>query len=111
MDEFLPAVAMTLLIKKVIDFGAFVTNHRWRAAATQAIVWIAGVVVVCLYAQTDWADTFGFAGLMLSQMNFASQVALGLGLASTASVATDTLKSLDNTDSASVPSLIPPPTP
>jgi hypothetical protein len=108
VDQFIPAVALVALVKKFIDFGAYLTNKRYRAAATQLVVWLAGIIAVCLYAQTDWADTFEFAGMILSKMNFATQIALGLGVGSTASFGTDLIKGIDNTDSARVPSLFPP---
>jgi len=105
MDVFVPAVAMFALIKKLIDFLKFITNQDWNGAATQAAVWLSGVLVVWLYAQTDWAETFSFAGITLAAMNFASLVALGIGLGSSASVATDFIKSRDTTDSAAMPPL------
>lgn len=99
---------MTALIKKIIDFLKFITNRDWNGAATQAIVWIAGVVVVMLYAQTDWAETFGFAGILLSDMNLASQIAIGLGFGSVASFGADWIKARDHTDSAAMPPLFKP---
>lgn len=106
METFVPAVAMLTLIKKVLDFLKYLTNQDWNGALTQVCVWVAGIAVVWLYAQTDWAEGISFAGLVLSSMNFASLVALGIGLGSSASVATDFIKARDNTDSAAMPPLI-----
>lgn len=106
MDTFVPAVAMFALIKKVLDFFKYLTNQDWNGAITQIAVWASGIVVVWLYAQTDWAETFSFAGFTLASMNGASLVALGIGLGSSASVATDFIKARDNTDSAAMPPLI-----
>lgn len=107
MGEFIPAVAMAALIKKFIDFAKYITNKDVNGAVTQLVVWAAGVVAVCLFAQTDWADTIAFAGQALSKLNFASQLAIGLGLGSVAGVATDAIKARDNTDSAAMPPLVP----
>lgn len=108
MDTFIPAVAMFALIKKFIDFTKYVVNRDLNGSVTQLVVWGAGVLAVWLYAQTDWADTISFAGLTLAKMNMGSLVALGLGLGSTASVATDFIKSRDDSDSASMPPLVQP---
>lgn len=105
MDVFVPAVAMFALIKKLLDFFKYCTNQDWNGAVTQIAVWLSGVLVVTLYAQTDWAETFSFAGFTLADMNFASLIALGIGLGSSASVATDFIKARDNTDSAAMPPL------
>ena len=112
MDEtFVPLLALGTLVKKLIDFLAYVTNGYYRKALSQVVVWVAGVVVVALYAQTDWAEGIIFAGRTLADMNFATQVAVGLGIGSAASVGTDLLKSVDNNDTQRTPSLIPGPGP
>jgi mevalonate kinase len=105
MDVFIPAVAMATLIKKLIDTFKYVTAKDWNGAVTQLVVWLSGVLVVWLYAQTDWAETFSFAGLTLASMNLASLVALGIGLGSSASVATDFIKARDAADTAKMPPL------
>lgn len=107
MDLFVPAVAMVALIKKFIDFSKYVTNKDRNGALTQIYAWIIGVAVVWLFAQTVWADKFGFGDLMLSAFNLASIVAVGLSLGSVGGVVTDVIKSRDNTDSAKMPSLLP----
>lgn len=106
MDTFIPAVAMAALIFKVMDFLKNLTNKNWNSVVTQLITWVSGVVVVVLYAQTSWADQFGFADEVLSKMNFASLIAVGLGAASFSSVAYDFKKARDNTDSAMQPRLL-----
>ena len=107
MDTFIPAVAMFSLIKKLLDFMKYLTSRDVNGAVTQLAVWLSGVLVVVLYAQTDWAETFSFAGFTLADMNMASLVALGIGLGSSASVATDFIKSRDDSDSAKMPPLLP----
>lgn len=109
MQEFLASVAMASLVFKLIDWLKNITNKNWSSVLTQAITWVAGVVVVLLYAQTAWANSFGFGDVLLADMNFWSLVAVGLGAGSFASVSYDFKKARDNTDTAIQPKLIPPP--
>jgi len=106
MDTFVASVAMLALIKKFIDFSKYVTAKDINGAVTQLFVWAAGVLAVFLYANTDWAETITYGALTLADMNGASLIALGLGLASTASLTTDFIKSRDESDSAAMPPLI-----
>ncbi len=78
MDDLVPTVALVALVKKFIDFAAYLRGREYGNAITQVVVWIAGVVAVLLYAQTTWADGIVFAGQTLADMNFASLVAVGL---------------------------------
>lgn len=108
MDEtFVPMLALVALVKKFIDFAKYLTNRDVNGAITQIVVWGSGVVAVCLFAQTDWAEGIIFAGRTLADMNFASQLAVGLGLGSTAGVVTDVIKASDDSDSAAMPKLLP----
>lgn len=108
MDEtFVPLLALAALVKKFVDFSKYVTNRDVNGALTQLFVWIAGIAAVAIFAQTAWADGIVFASVALSKMNFASQVAMGLGISSTGAFATDYLKAKDNFDSARMPNLLP----
>ncbi len=108
MEEFVPQLAMIALVWKVVDFLRFLfAGKEGRSGVvTQATVWVAGVVGVLLFAQTDWASSIQFAGIPLDSMNFWSQFAAGLGLGSLTSVGVDVKKAIDNRDSAAVPPMI-----
>jgi hypothetical protein len=99
-------VALLALVQKVVDFTKFISAKQWASAVTQIYVWTAGVVVVVLFAQTEWADTISFNGLVLADMNFATLLVIGLGIASTASAVRDVTKAIDNGDTAATPPLI-----
>lgn len=105
--EFIPVVAMAALTFKVVDFLRYCRAADINGALTQLCAWIAGIVVVLLVAQTDWADGIGVGDMNLGNLNFWSLVFYGLAAGSTASVAKDTLKAVDNTNSAAIPTLVP----
>jgi len=106
---FTPLVAMGALVFTIINFLKNLTNRQWSAVLTQLAAWAAGVVVVMLFAQTDWADTITFGGVALSSLNGASQFVIGLMAASIFGVVREVVKAIDSTDSAAKPPLIPPP--
>lgn len=105
--EFLPSVAMVALIIKVIDFLRYARARDINGVFTQASTWVAGVIVLLLVSQTEWAAHMDIGGFALSRLGFWSQVFYGLSAASLASVAKDTLKAVDNTNSAQIPTLLP----
>lgn len=105
--EFVPAVAMIALILKVVDLLKGITNKDRNAVSTILATWIAAVVAVALYAQTTWAGALEFGGQTLDKMNWASVLALGLGLGASAGATFDFKKALDNSDSAKTPPLVP----
>lgn len=104
--EFVPAVAMLALILKVIDFLRYAKAGDLNGVLTQLITWVAGVLVLLLVAQTNWADGITIGDTVLSKLGFWSVVFAGLSLASTASLAKDTLKSVDNSNSSAIPTLL-----
>ncbi len=104
--EFVPAVAMIALIVKLIDFVRYARNGDINGVCTQLAVWGAGVVGALLVSQTNWADGIVIGGLPLSKMSIWSVVFAGLSLGSTASLAKDTLKSVDNHNSSAIPTLL-----
>lgn len=104
--EFVPLLAMLSLVVKVIDFLRYAKNADWNGVITQLFTWLAGVVVLLLVAQTVWAATIPIGAIPLSKLGFWSVVFAGLSVASTASLTKDTLKSIDNHDSAALPTLL-----
>jgi ABC-type transport system involved in cytochrome c biogenesis permease subunit len=105
--EFLPVVAMAALTLKLIDFLRYCRGGDMNGILTQAAAWIAGVVVVLLVAQTDWADGIAVGDMNLSTLGFWSLVFYGLSAGSGASFVKDTLKAVDNSNSAAIPVLVP----
>ena len=103
--EFIPLIAALALAVKIVDFVKYISNRDTNGIITQLAVWVSGVVVVFLLAATDFADGVEVAGMTLDSLNVWSQVLLGLTLGSTGSFAYDFKKSLDNTDSAVMPTL------
>lgn len=98
---------MLALIVKVIDFLRYAKNRDINGVVTQATTWVAGVVVLVLVAQTTWAGIIAVSGVPLNKLGFWSLVFAGLTVSSGASLAKDTLKAIDNTNSARIPTLLP----
>lgn len=105
--EFLPVVAMAALTIKLIDFLRYLRAADINGICSQLAAWVAGVVVVLLVAQTDWADGISIGDMNLATLGFWSLVFYGLSAGSAASFAKDSLKAVDNTNSAAIPTLVP----
>jgi hypothetical protein len=105
--EFIPTLAMAALTLKVIDFLRYARAADMNGCLTQLSAWIAGVVVVLLAAQTDWAAGINIGDRNLHVLGFWSLVFYGLSAGSGASIAKDALKAVDNTNSAAIPTLVP----
>jgi hypothetical protein len=103
--DFVPLLAMAALVVTVINFLKYARTRDWNAAATQVSVWVGGVVVVWLVANTDWADTLVFGDIALSDMNAASLVFFGVSVGAIGSVGHEVVKAVDNSDSAHKPPL------
>lgn len=105
--EFLPTVAMAVLTLKIVDFLRYARAADLNGVLTQLSSWIAGVVVVLLAAQTDWAAGINIGDKNLHTLGFWSLVFYGLSAGSGASIAKDGLKAVDNSNSAAIPTLVP----
>lgn len=101
--DFAPLLAAIALIWKIVDFVKYLRVRNVDALVTQLGVWLAGVAVVLLLAATDFANGISIADYSLDKLNLASLLLLGLTIGSSASVAVDIKKAVDNTDSAAVP--------
>ncbi len=101
--DFAPMLAAIALIWKIVDIVKYARARNGEAVVTQLGVWIAGVAVVLLLAATDFASGIDVADYSLDKLNIASLILLGLSIGSSASVAVDIKKAVDNTDSAAVP--------
>lgn len=104
--EVFTAATLLALVGKVTSFLKYLTSGQIREAGTQAVVWIAGIVVFMVAAKADIANGFKILGdLTLADMNAWSQALLGASVASGASVIYDVRKAIDDTDSAAEPPL------
>lgn len=103
--EFVPLVAMTLLLKKLGDFIKQVTNRDVNGALTQLAFWGVAIVVVALVAQTDFADGFSVGDQSLASLNFYSLVFVGMFVGSGGGAFHDWLQARDNTNENSVAKL------
>lgn len=109
--EFIPLVQMAVLVFAIINFLKAVRAKDANSAFTQVIVWVAGVLVVLLAAETDFADGIMLGDQPLTTLNFWSLLFVGLTISSLATFGTEIKKALDNTDSAATPMLLTPPPP
>lgn len=101
--EFVGVGALVALVLAAVNFAKFVMAREVRPAVWQAVAWLAGVAATMLAARTDFAESFVFGDFTLKGLNGASQVFLGLMVASTASVIVQAIKAVDNSQSAKVP--------
>jgi hypothetical protein len=105
--EIVPLVLLGALVYKLIDFLKFLRAKDWNSVATQTIVWVAGVVVVLLFA----ASTMGAAivlpglGVTLGSLAIVDKVIIGLFASSLFSAGYDAKNAIDNTSSAKTPPL------
>lgn len=111
--DIAPALLLATLLWQVIDFlrevsGAVKapsTAGRWSSPLLQLCAWVAGVVVVVLASHARLFDAFSVNGLTLTSLDGASQVFLGLCIASLASTGADFKQAFDSNDSAAKPPL------
>lgn len=99
------------MIIKLIDFSRYARAKDLNGVVTQLAAWGAGILVLFLVAQTNWAPTIIIGDTALNKLGIWSLVFAGMSAASVASVAKDTLKAVDNTNSAAMPTLLPAPQP
>lgn len=104
---FVPLAAMGAIVYTLINLLKNARAGLWSPVTTQLIAWFAGVMVVVLFAQTDWADTITFGDSALSSLNGSSQFVIGLMAASLFGVVAEVIKAVDGNDSAAKPPLIP----
>lgn len=100
MDVFVPALALLALVKTIVDLVRRVQeggSPQHKAAVLQLLAWMAGVLVVVLFAHSDWAESIPFGSMTLAHMNLWSQIIGGLTVGSAAMLAKDTLNAVDNT--------------
>lgn len=104
--EFIPLVQMAVLVFALINFLKFIREGNTNGWFTQLVVWVAGVLVVMLVAQTDFAEGIVIGDMSLASMNTWSLIFVGLTIASLATFGTEVKKALDGSDSAAMPQLL-----
>lgn len=103
--EFVPMLVLLAMVKSLVGLVKRAKAGDTSGALTQLLSYAVGVGVVLLFARTDFAAGLEFGGLALSGSNVFTQVVVGVAIASTANFATDTLKAVDNSQSAAEPRL------
>lgn len=104
--EFVPLVAMGLLIVQVINFLKYLRAGDINGWFTTLVAWVSGVCAVLLVAQTDFADGISIGDQALSTLNFASLIFVGMTVASLGGYAVEIKKAIDQSDSAAKPDLV-----
>lgn len=103
-------VGLVALVLVFVDFLRQVTSlpGSKNAVVTQIVAWVAGLVAVFLYGESQLGDTIKVGEQTLDKTDTATKVIIGLMIASIASTVVNVKKALDSSDSAVVPPLLPP---
>lgn len=104
--DFIPTLALGLLVYTIINFLRYATNREWHGVGTIASAWVAGVIGVILAAQTDFASGISVGDESLATLNLWSLVFVGLTVASTGSAFSDALGAVDTTRTTAKPPLL-----
>lgn len=104
--EFVPTLAMALLVIAIINLIKFVRAGDVNGIVTTLSVWVAGVLVILLVGETDFADGVDIAGRTLAEYNLWSKVFIGLTISSVAQFANDIRGAIDNTVTTAKPHLV-----
>lgn len=109
MLDFVPVVALLALTYSGINWLKELTNKQWNAVVTQISTWVAGIVFVWLFSESDFGGgiAIGDTGYTLGSINTASLVLVGLSVGALATLAYDLKSAIDKTDTAKTPTLMP----
>jgi hypothetical protein len=119
----IPTISVTLILGtlilkstdlvKYVKAAFFGTSQRaeeqkkgMNGLITLALTAVAGVVIVFVFRETDWADEIKFGQEKLSDISPLSSIVLGLVISSLGSVIYDYKKAIDNKDDARTPRFI-----
>lgn len=103
--DFVPVLAMISLVMTIINLLKYIRSGNHNGTATTLTVLAAGVLVIFLVAQTDFASGIVVAERPLGDYNNWSLLFMGLTISSIAAFANDLKSAFDNTDSAVKPNL------
>jgi hypothetical protein len=100
-------VGLAALVLTLVDFLKNLTSGKagLNAVVTQLCAWVAGLVAVFLYAESELGDGIAIGTTTLDHADFATKVIVGLAVASIASTFVKLTKSIDNSDSNKQPPL------
>lgn len=105
--DFAPLAAMATLIIAIINLLQYARGKDWNGVVTTLAVWVAGVVVCLLVAETDFASGINVTdNQTLASLNTASLVFLGLTVSAMGQFAVQVKKAIDGHDSATKPDLV-----
>jgi hypothetical protein len=104
------AIAASLVfgavVLKLLDFFKYVLNGDLNGIVTLLLGWVAGVVAVLLFLQTQWADEITIGSQALDSLDFWSKAVFGFATSSVAGVLYDFKKAVDDSDTAVKPKLL-----
>jgi len=100
-------VGLAALTLTFVDFlkNLFAGKEGRNAVVTQAAAWLAGLVAVFLYAESQLGDGISIGDTTLDNADTATKVIVGLSVASIASTFVKLTKSIDSSDSNKQPPL------
>lgn len=107
MEFSLLAVAVAMIQTLTLAWKNLV-NKLYREAVSQVVVVIIGVGVTLLIRASDFGAGFVVMDKSLAGLNVASAVLVGFALASTAMLTHKIVKSVDGSQSAVEPKVLPP---
>lgn len=103
--DFVPLVALSLLVFKTVDFVRYLRAGDVNGWLTQLVAWAAGVAAVLLYAKSGFSVSIG--EFNMAHLNVWGQIVVGLNIGSAGSAFADARKTFDSHTSAAVPTLLP----
>jgi hypothetical protein len=106
--EFVPLLALGLVVKTLVDIFRYIKGGDWNGAGTLLIAWAGGFGAAALFAQTAWAEGLAIGDQNLGALNVASLVVLGLTLGSIGAFANEFNAARDVNRSTAKPHLIKP---
>jgi hypothetical protein len=100
-------VGLIALTLKVLDFLKNLTSGKagLNSVVTQLCAWVAGIVAVFLYGESQLGDGVVVGSITLDHADTATKIIIGLSIASVGSAVFDFKKAFDRSDSAKQPSL------
>lgn len=104
--EFVPLMAMALLVFQVINFVRYLKAGDTNGIVTTVAVWVAGVSVVFLVAQTDFARSITITDTTLANLNAWSLLFVGLTVSSIGNFANEALGAVDANRTTQKPQLV-----
>jgi hypothetical protein len=106
MDTFIPVAVLIGFGISLFNLILYLRNKQWDNAFKILGVWVAFIVVVLLFAESDWAAQVVIGDISLEAANFWSKVIMGVFLGGSATVVVEFKKAFDNGDSAAKPKLL-----